>query len=1058
MDLFSYRIATINICNISNETKLDALRSFIRSADLDVIFLQEVHNEQLFVPGFTLYFNVDVHQRGTAIAVRNQFCVHHVEKSLDNRIISMRIGHVTFINIYAPSGALLRTAREDFFNSSVAHYLRHSTDYVVMGGDFNAIVNLKDATGSSNMSPMCKKLMNAAHLTDSWEILNGNRVEFSYIRSNTASRLDRILISNSMKSQVRTANFAVTSFADHKAYMIRMVLPHLGTPPGRGVWRLQTQILDNEEVLHELSRKWHNWVRAKSNYTTWMEWWIVHTKPKLISFLKWKTSIVHREFRDAIELYRSLLKNAYENYLNNPEQLIIINHIKAQMLRLQKQFSASFRKNNETFISGESTTLFHVAQIQAKKTKSTISRIDTDGGVLRDQSQIRSTTRSYFENLYDAVAPNACSSDFLPAKRIPENNVQNDNLMQPISQDEAFTAIKGSCSRKSPGIDGLPKEFYQKAWRIISFEFTNVINDALQGNSKKEFHDGIIVLVKKKGNDQTVHGYRPISLLNFDYKIFSRILKQRMHNLLPLVLSENQKCSNGNRSIYEATCCIYDKLCQLKHHRKNALLVSFDLDHAFDRVSHPFLRQTMLRMNFNPQFVDLLHLIWGRSFSRILINGHLTQEFQINRSVRQGDPLSMHLFVLYLQPLLDAIIQKIPSAVIKAYADDISIFLENERSLVNVVSMFENFGMISGAILNKRKTKAVMIGNVNLTAETEWLNIENFVNILGIQFGNNIKQAQKLNWQSVLNGLRSRLWLNHPRKLNLIQKTILINTYINSKAWYMASHLPITKGILNKIRTEIGKFIWHGQTLQRVAFANLILPKNRGGLNLHCPEIKSKALLLNRLLSLAPQLPFLSSFLENQDIPIPSMFNHITLVKAEIQQLPESIIDAPSSQRMYHHALAMRPDPGFVAAEQREWKVIFKHVHNKLLSSSQRSIWYMILHSKIKHGELLYRRGVIDNPYCDVCPEEPETVVHKLFRCQHVRDIWRYQRRELLRYESCLARLEPEEFIYPTLRNINHDSKQYIIKALAIYYTYLIETPENVIGLDNFTFYVNVNN
>lgn len=1041
----------------SSTTKIDALRSFIRSADLDVIFLQEVQNEQLFLPGFVLFFNVDILQRGTAIAVRDQYNVHHVDKSLDSRIISIRVGQVTFINIYAPSGALMRNAREDFFNSSVAHYLHHATEYVVLGGDFNAIVNQKDGTGVSNISPMCKRLMTAARLVDSWEILNGKRVEFSYIRSNSASRLDRILISNIMKSQMRTAYFTVTAFSDHKAYIIRMLLPHLGTPTGRGVWRLQPQILDSEDVMNEMSRKWQYWQRARRNYRNYMEWWISYAKPKLISFLKWKTSIVHREFRDAIELYRSLLKNAYENYLNNPEQLKTINHIKSQMLRLQRNFSMNFRKSTETFLSGESTTLFHVAQLRSKKAKSTVSVLDTgDGGEIREQPEIRNAIKTYFETLYadvETVQP----TDFLPIKKIPEHNDVNENLMQPIAQDEVFAAIKGSCSHKSPGLDGLPKEFFLKTWQIIGPQFTSVINDALQGNSLKEFHDGIVVLVKKKGNDNSVKGFRPISLLNFDYKVLARILKQRIHGLLPLVLSDHQKCSNGKRSIFEATSRIFDKMCQLKHQRKNALLVSFDLDHAFDRVDHTFLKETLIRMNFNPQFVHLLATIWSRSFSKILINGHLTQEFQIKRSVRQGDPLSMHLFVLYLQPLLDAIKQKLPRVLINAYADDISMFFEDECSLVQVTQIFMEFEEVSGAILNKGKTTAIMIGIMNLSADTEWLNIENFVNILGVRYGNNIKQSQKLNWQHVINGLRSRLWLHHPRKLNLIQKIILINTYINSKVWYMASNLPISKGFVSKIKTEMGKFIWHGQTLQRVAFANLILPKNRGGLNLHCPETKSKALLVNRLINLAPQLPFLSSFLENRNIAIPSTYSHIAVVCSEMQQFPDHILDSPSSQGIYQHLLSMLPDPGFVSAELRDWKTVFKHLHSKSLTSRQRSNWYMVMHSKIKHRELLYRRGVVDNPFCETCPDEPETVVHKLFRCQRTRDIWRYQRREILAKESSLSRLEPNEFIYPILRNINRNSKHFIIITLGHFYTYLIETPDDEIGLDNFVFYMNVN-
>lgn len=1058
MPMFSYKIATINICNISNHTKIDALTSFVRVSELDIIFLQEVQNDRLHLPGYMLFFNVDADQRGTAIAVRDQYNVHNVEKSLDNRIISLRIGTITFINIYAPSGALQRTAREDFFNSAVAHYLHHSTEQVVLGGDFNAVVNPKDATGSSSVSPMCKRLMNAAKLIDTWEALNGNTVEFSYIRSNTASRIDRILITSKMKVQLRTAHFAVTAFSDHKAYVVRIVLPHLGTPCGRGVWRLQPHVLNDTEVINELSRKWIYWVRARRNYLSWIEWWVQFAKPKVISFLKWKTSIVYRDFKDAIELYRSLLKEAYDNYHGHPEQLVTINRIKAQMLRLQRNFSSNFRANNETYISGESTTLFHVAQIHGKRSKTAISSLQTENGTETcDHSQIKETIRSYFENLYSSEEA-VPSMDFMPIRTIPENNQANENLMQIITQDDVLTAIKGSSSRKSPGSDGLPKEFFLKTWQIIGFEFTNVINDALQGKATRQFYDGILVLVKKKGSDKSVKGYRPISLLNYDYKVLARILKQRIHCLLPLVLSNNQKCSNGKRTIFEATNRIYDKICQLKHLRQNALLVSFDLDHAFDRVSHQFLQQTMIRMNFNANFVELLATIWNQSYSKILINGHLTPELKINRSVRQGDPLSMYLFVLYLQPLLDAISRSFPNAVMNAYADDISMFLENERSLMKVVALFNDFGLTSGAVLNKRKTLAVMIGNVDLTTDSEWLHIENYVNILGVKYGDNIKQAQKLNWQSVLNGLRTQLWLHHPRKLNLCQKIILINTYITSKLWYMASNIPLTKGFATKIRAELGKFIWHGQPLQRIAFANLTLPKTRGGLNLQCPETKSKALLLNRLMNPADELPFLNSLLQNSSSSIPALFNHASLLQAELALLPERLINTPSSREIYHHYLELKPDPGFVSADQRNWKMIFKNLHNKHLSSAQRSNWFVVMHRKIRHRELLYQRGVVEDPYCETCPGELETTIHKLFRCQRVRNIWRYQRRQITNHVPELGRLEPEDFVYPSLRNMNQTTKNYIIKILGLYFSYLVESPENSIDLDDFVFYLNINN
>lgn len=83
MDLTSYNIATININNITNPTKLDALRNFIRNMEADIIFLQELENEQLFLPGYNVICNVDHARRGAAIALKDYIQFSHVEKSLD---------------------------------------------------------------------------------------------------------------------------------------------------------------------------------------------------------------------------------------------------------------------------------------------------------------------------------------------------------------------------------------------------------------------------------------------------------------------------------------------------------------------------------------------------------------------------------------------------------------------------------------------------------------------------------------------------------------------------------------------------------------------------------------------------------------------------------------------------------------------------------------------------------------------------------------------------------------------------------------------------------------
>lgn len=91
----SFNIATININTITNTTKINTLRSFARTMELDIIFLQEVENEQLVLPGYNLISNVDHARRGTAIALKDHIVFSHIERSLDGRLIALRVHNTT---------------------------------------------------------------------------------------------------------------------------------------------------------------------------------------------------------------------------------------------------------------------------------------------------------------------------------------------------------------------------------------------------------------------------------------------------------------------------------------------------------------------------------------------------------------------------------------------------------------------------------------------------------------------------------------------------------------------------------------------------------------------------------------------------------------------------------------------------------------------------------------------------------------------------------------------------------------------------------------------------
>ena len=248
MSLTSYNVASININTITSPTKINALRNFVNSQQLDIICLQEVENEQLTLPGYTVLSNVDHTRRGTAIALKEHIRFSHVEKSLDGRLIALRVQDTTICNVYAHSSASQRTAREQFFNGTLAYYLRHPTQHTILAGDFNCVIRPCDSS-SPNASPALRVAVQQLQLLDVWEKLRPRETGFTHVTGHSQSRLDRIYVSSGLREHLRTAQTHVCSFSDHKALTLRICLPLLGHERGRGYWSLRPHLLTDDNIV-----------------------------------------------------------------------------------------------------------------------------------------------------------------------------------------------------------------------------------------------------------------------------------------------------------------------------------------------------------------------------------------------------------------------------------------------------------------------------------------------------------------------------------------------------------------------------------------------------------------------------------------------------------------------------------------------------------------------------------------------------------------------------------------------------------------------------------------
>ncbi|XP_055589493.1 uncharacterized protein LOC129741738 [Uranotaenia lowii] len=218
----------------------------------------------------------------------------------------------------------------------------------------------------------------------------------------------------------------------------------------------------------------------------------------------------------------------------------------------------------------------------------------------------------------------------------------------------------------------------------------------------------------------------------------------------------------------------------------------------------------------------------------MLINGNLSPSFPIQRSVRQGDPLSMNLFVLYLHPPLENLLSicNNPQELVLAYADDITIIVKNEDNLQRIVDAFSEFEQCSGTVLNTNKTMAINIGTQQNTRSPGWFNLCDSAKILGVIFFNSSKRMVEVNWGDVIRKTSQLMWKFKPRILSLLQKITIINSFVTSTLWFMASILGIPNA---SAASQIGNFVWERHPT-RVSMEQIGLAVEKGGLYLQPPS------------------------------------------------------------------------------------------------------------------------------------------------------------------------------------------------------------------------------
>ena len=189
-----------------------------------------------------------------------------------------------------------------------------------------------------------------------------------------------------------------------------------------------------------------------------------------------------------------------------------------------------------------------------------------------------------------------------------------------LADEENHKSLMSMKNNVTPGSDGLTTEFYKFFWHLFGPTFSQIVRDTFDNNNTSLIvtqREGIIRLIcKDKKNKDDLKFYRPISLLNTDYKIIAKTLANRLKCVLPHIIHPDQSYGIPGRTIQDNIIFTNAMFSYIEQKNIPAIYLNIDQEKAFDRVPHQYLFETIEKFGFGNNFIKWIKILYNSMTSK----------------------------------------------------------------------------------------------------------------------------------------------------------------------------------------------------------------------------------------------------------------------------------------------------------------------------------------------------------------------------------------------------------------------------------------------------------
>nr|GEV36064.1 RNA-directed DNA polymerase, eukaryota [Tanacetum cinerariifolium] len=757
---------------LEQEAKKDWVKELCVSNKVNFLTLQETKMESINLfdirrcwrnLAFEFVHSDSVCNSGGVLCVWDSKAFKKLNATVSNYFVMVRGNWLSngklilFIAVYAPQELSEKKMLWDYLSYVIANW----NGEVIIMGDFNEVRNKNERFGSlfnEQGARVFNSFISKTHLED--VPLGGCSFTWCHKSASKMSKLDRFLMSERLFREC--PNFSAVTLErfrlDHRPILLRETNHDYGPSP----FCFFHYWLEMEGFDKFIKDVWNGAPVDSSNAIMNFMQKLKFTKKKIWPWNGMRQCSKNKRLglqQDLMDLDRIIDEGKATVDIVN-KRIEVYNSI--QELDKLHMMEAAQKANIKWAIEGDENSKYFHGILNKKRNQLSIREILVEGIWEEKPDVVKREFLNHFKNRFNK--PNKLQPVLNLEFPNQLNAIQVEDLEVEVSYDEIKKAVWDCGIDKSPEPNGFTFGFYKRFWSLIDRDVVAAVKHFFQiGRIPKGCNSSFITLIPKIPDAKMVKDFRSISLIGSLYKIIVKILANRLVVVLGDIVNEVQSAFVANRQIFDGPFILNEVFQWCKSKKKHSFIFKIDFEKAYDSV----------------------------------LNGSPTDEFQFFKGLKQGDPLSPFIFILFME------------------------------------SLHLSFSRVVSAGKSKLLGIAVDEDNLRIAADRIGCGILKApFNYLGSKVGENMSRIRA--WDDNVDNMITRLSKWKMKTLSIGGRLTLIKAVLGSMSIYHMFIFKVPMKILNRMESNCSNF-FNGIELNSkksiwVKWSNVLSSKEKGGL------------------------------------------------------------------------------------------------------------------------------------------------------------------------------------------------------------------------------------